>query len=258
MQILSAIIGGQKKRWLKRTRKRSIPRQQRERAVDPRQLPAYSIAEVARYLGIALPTLHSWVRPGHLHGDPIKPLIIIPSHRQKGHLSFLNLVEAHVLQAFNREYRFPRVPVARLRFALDCVRQDLDTTHPLAERKFRDHGLKLFVARFQGVHAASEVRQKEMRDLIRVYLDRIDYDVEGVAICLYPFTDSNDLEQPKNIAIKHNVSFARPSIRNTGVSTRVIAERHRGGESVEVLAQDYGFKTAQIEAAIGWESAAAE
>ena len=72
---------------------------------DPRLAPAYSVGEAAHYLRMPEETLRSWVA-GRLY--PVagesrrsRPLIHLDDPK-KQHLSFLNLVEAHVLAAVRR------------------------------------------------------------------------------------------------------------------------------------------------------------
>jgi uncharacterized protein (DUF433 family) len=61
--------------------------------MDPRDVPAYSIAEAARYLGVAVSTLRRWVVSGRLTklADP-----------ERCFLSFRNLVEAQALDTGRR------------------------------------------------------------------------------------------------------------------------------------------------------------
>jgi hypothetical protein len=69
---------------------------------DLRELPAYSIAEAAHYLRIPIATLRSWVRGRHYPTEAgekfFKPVIDLPDPNLAS-LSFVNLVEAHVLDA---------------------------------------------------------------------------------------------------------------------------------------------------------------
>ena len=74
---------------------------------DVRDLPAYSVAEAARYLKVAPATLRSWVagRPypkgGGVAHSP--PLIHLPRHQPPA-LTFWNLIEAHVLRSLRTEH----------------------------------------------------------------------------------------------------------------------------------------------------------
>ena len=61
----------------------------------------------------------------------------------------------------------------------------------------------------------------------------------------------------KPIAIDPRISFGRPTVAGSGVSTEALARRMDAGESVEDLAWDYGLEIAQIKYAIVYERAGA-
>ena len=75
---------------------------------DIRDLPAYGISEAAHYLAIPVATLRSWVHGRYYPTDSGKrrwlPLIE-PPKSPSGALSFVNLVEGHVLSAIRHKYR---------------------------------------------------------------------------------------------------------------------------------------------------------
>ena len=224
---------------------------------DTRQLPAYGLSEAAHYLHIPVATLRSWV-----HGRPypttagkkyFKRLIDLPEPKF-GALSFMNLVEAHVLNAIRRNYR---IALPKVRGALDYVRKQFGWKHPLAEQKFETHGVNLFVSRFEKLISASESGQLAIREVIKAHLRRIEHDTFGLAARLYPFTRENGLDQPRFIVIDPLVSFGRPIIDGTGVTTTVLAERYKAGDSMDALAEEYGCKRPQIEEAVRCELALA-
>ena len=98
-----------------------------------------------------------------------------------------------------------------------------------------------------------------MRDLLKAHLRRIDRDDKGLPLRLYPFTRRADqTDQPKNIVIDPFISFGKAVITGTGVSTEVVAERFKAGESADELANDYGCAREKIEEAIRCELSLAE
>ena len=76
-----------------------------EKRRDLHSLPAYGIKEAAHYLSIPNATLRSWVLGRHYPTGTGKrffwPIIELPDKDQRL-LSFVNLVEAHVLDAIRR------------------------------------------------------------------------------------------------------------------------------------------------------------
>lgn len=215
---------------------------------DLREQPAYTIPEVAHYLQVPLTTLRYWVlgRPGTAHP------IIVPPGGQTGRpklLSFMNVVEAHVLDAIRREHR---IPLQKIRKAVVFLEKTFDSRRPLADESFQTDGVDLFVEQLGVlVSAMREPGQTEMRDLIYTYLRRIDRGSDGLPILLYPFTRNRVSEDaPRLIVINPQVSYGQPTIAGTGISIETIAERYKAGESIRDLARDYGRRTPEIEEAI--------
>lgn len=224
---------------------------------DPRALPAYGFAEAAHYLRIPLATLRSWVRGRHYHTEGgrkfFKPVLELPDPDLPA-LSFLNLVEAHVLDAIRREHN---IPLPKVRTALNYVKQHLGIPHPLADQKFASDGVSLIVERFGQLIAVSEAGQLAMREMLAAHLRRVEHDPAGLAIQLYPFTRKRQPDEPKIIVIDPAISFGRPTIIGTGVATAIVAERYKAGESVDELADDYGCERRDIEEAVRCELALA-
>ena len=83
---------------------------------DVRELPAYGVAEAAHYLLVPRATLRSWVA-GMSYGSDgertfFKP-VIQPAATSPVALSFINLIEAHVLAAIRRKHRVDMPAVRR-------------------------------------------------------------------------------------------------------------------------------------------------
>lgn len=227
---------------------------------DPRWVPAHSVAEAARYLHMPETTLRSWVvgRRYPVAGATrrFQPLIHLDDPK-KQYLSFLNLVEAHVLAAIRRRHgiRLPKV-----RRALDYVRRHFSVDHPLINQAFQTDGLDLFIERYGELINASREGQRAMKEIIGVYLTRIEWDAKGLPIKLYPFTRDTQAEtapvsDPRMVVINPAVSFGRPVIVGTGIPVSSVYERYRAGDSVAELAHAFRLETGAIEEAIRCEAA---
>ena len=125
---------------------------------DLRVAPAYSIVEAAHYLRMPEGTLRSWV-VGRLYAvagttKRSRPLIHLDDPK-KQYLSFINLVEAHVLAAIRRRHgvRLPKV-----RKALGYVQGQFPVDRPLIKQAFQTDGLDLFVERYGDLINASRER----------------------------------------------------------------------------------------------------
>ena len=227
---------------------------------DPRLAPAYSVAEAAHYLRMPEETLRSWV-VGRLY--PVagqlkrsRPLIHLGDPKSQ-YLSFINLVEAHVLAAIRRRHG---VKLPKVRNALDYVRRQFRVEHPLIGQSFQTDGLDLFVERYGDLINASRDGQRAMKEIIGVYLKRIEWDAKGLPIKLYPFTRDTQAEaapacDPRVVVMNPAISFGRPVITGTGVPVSSIYERYKAGDSIADLARDFRLEIGAIEEAIRCEAA---
>jgi len=69
-----------------------------------------------------------------------KPVIPLPD-TTKHQLSFINLVEAHVLDAIRSRYN---VPLPKVRKAVSFLQRNFTSKHPLADQRMETNGLDLF------------------------------------------------------------------------------------------------------------------
>jgi uncharacterized protein (DUF433 family) len=209
--------------------------------IDPRETPAYTVAEAAHYLGVPKSTMRSWFAGqsytrGSKHGQ--FRAVIRPADPKTLGLSFSNLVEAYVLTAIRRRQH---VALPTIRRGLDYLVRKLGAKRPLLEQQFATNGVDLFVDHLGEIINISKHGQVEMADLIRAYLERIDRDAKGLPIKLYPFMRTQaPREQPRTVVIDPRVSFGRPVIAGTGIPTAVLAEQFKAGDPVLVLAKEYG------------------
>ncbi len=217
---------------------------------DLRDIPAYGLSEASHYLGIPKATLRSWVLGRHYPIEAgkqfFRPIIELPD-KEKRLLSFVNLVESHVLEAIRQRHG---IKFWRVRGAVEYLERHLDSRHPLAEQRFVTDGADLFVEQFGRLVNISRKGQLAIKELIQTYLRRIERDSAGFPIRLYPFTRERKPDEPKTIVIDPYISFGRPVLAGTGIATTIIAQRYKAGESIEELAEDYGRPTSGIQEAI--------
>jgi uncharacterized protein (DUF433 family) len=232
----------------------------RDMGNDVRLSPAYSVAEAAHYLHMPEETLRSWVA-GRLY--PVggqrkrsRPLIQLDDPKRQ-YLSFVNLLEAHVLVAIRRRYG---VKLPKVRNALDYLRRQFRIERPLVDQTFQTDGLDLFVERYGDLINTSRDGQGAMKEIIGAYLERIERDGSGMPIKLYPFTRDTEAEtlrgsNPRLIVMNPAVSFGRPVITGTGIPALSVYERYKAGDSVAELALDYQLEVSAIEEAIRCQAA---
>jgi uncharacterized protein (DUF433 family) len=225
--------------------------------VDPRAIPTYGIYESAHALKIPTNTLRSWFYGRTyptLHGNKrFEALLTLPDP-DLPLLSFINLVEAHVLDAIRYK---DKLPLEKIRYAIDHLREKYHSEHPLVEYEFQHDGVDLFTEIERDLVNVSKKGQIAIREVMTAYLKRIARDSQGSAIALYPFLkrDPQLVEGPKLVLIDPRISFGKPILVGVGVPTSVVADRHEAGETVAELANDYECEESEIEAAIDYERA---
>ena len=191
------------------------------------------------------------LKRGHVSLSPFSPP---PDKKHPSRLSFMNLVEAHVLNAVRRCHR---VPLPKLRKTLEFVKTEFPSKHPLGDRKFATVGIDLFIQKLGHLTNISESRQQAMQKLLKAHLRRITRDPSGRATRLCLLTSNlrpkPPFDAPKAVVIDPFVSFGQPVLAGTGIATALIAARYKAGESIGELADDYARRPADIEEAIRCE-----
>ena len=180
---------------------------------DPRELPAYTLVEAAHHLRLKTPTLGTWCRG--------RGRMIVPAKTAPTTFSFFNLMEAHVLAAICRKHK---IPLVKVRKALNYVETTLEKKRPLIEQAFRTNGVDLFVEVCDQIVSASENGQLYIRDTIELALERVEHDSDGLVARLHPW--AHDLTEPKLVVIDPRRAFGKmphagdPGGRAEGVATR--------------------------------------
>jgi uncharacterized protein (DUF433 family) len=232
------------------------PLDRRGTAVDPRNQPAYTLAEAARYLKLPVATLRSWVagRPYPKAGGTgqFQPLIHPPG-RKPPTLSFWNLVEAHVLRSLRTDHG---VSLKAVRQALQYAEKSLKIDRLLLRKELRTDAGQVFLDRYGQLISLSASGQLALRKLFEQHLRRVEWDQWRFPVRLYPFVSSQSLSAEMPIAIDAQVAFGRPVIRRLGIPTSTITDRIDAGESIADLSADYELSEAEIEQAVLYERAA--
>jgi uncharacterized protein (DUF433 family) len=223
---------------------------------DPREVPAYGLTEAARYVKLAPATLRSWVRGRSYEtsrGTVLFEPLIVPPEGDSSDLSFWNLVEAHVLRALRTEHG---VSIQAVRTALDYAEKELEIERLLLHRALSTNGGEIFLDRYGELINLSRSGQLAMRAVLDDHLRRVERDVRGFPSKLFPFLRIETGDGGPAILIDPTVSFGRPIIAESGVSTAAIAGRIDAGEDPAEVAKDYGLSTEQVREALIYERAA--
>ena len=226
--------------------------QARRRTLDIRDAPAYSFLTAARCLGMPQATLRRWVHGGtsNTGGRRVvsRPLIRAPAGTSS-HISFNNLVEAHVVRAFRTRHG---VRIAALRDSIEYAERKLQIRRLLMSGELRTAGQDFVLARLSKLITLSRSERLALQQGLEVHLDRIDRDADALPFRLYPLRPTWSPDR-KPIVIDPRISFGRPTLAGSGFSTATLVDRLGAGETVQELAHDYRLDIGQIEDAVVYE-----
>lgn len=218
------------------------------------ETPTYPFVEAAHYLNIPLSTLRAWsLGQGYRAGGETRrflPIIRLDGNQRRA-MSFLNLVEAHVLAAIRRQHH---VSLPKVRQALGYVSKGLNSPRPLAQADFQTNGVELFVEKLGSLVNVNREGQTEMAELMRDHLKRIERNTQGVPVRLFLFTRKDEIrDQPSSVVVDPKVAFGRPVLAGRAVPTAVLADRFKAGDTLTQLAEDYDTSPQNIEEALRCE-----
>ena len=203
-------------------------------------VPNYSSVEAALYLRLKVQDVRRWIGEGVVQ-SPI------------GGISFLNLLELHILKGLRKQFG---LPFQRIRRALEEYQEEYCRTeysdHPFLDPRLETDGIHLFLHDGNEYMNLNRPRQRGIPQILSTYLRRIDRLADG-EFQFFPFIVAEDAYEPRTIQMSPNIAFGRPVLAKTGIATDVIAGRFRSRDSISDLAEEYGVSTALIEDAVRWE-----
>ncbi len=223
---------------------------------DPRELPAYTVAEASRYVDVPAATLRSWFSGRtypRVDGIGSFEPVLSPADVHTGRLSFRNVVEAHVLRALRTKHG---IRLKTVRQALKTAEERLGIQDLLYRNKalvVGDHSL--FLEYYGELLHLDLSEQIAMRRVMEAFLSRVDWDEGDIPIRLYPFLRGAE-NLRRSIVIDPQVSFGRPMLAESGISTSALVQRINAGERIDAVARDYDITPQEVETAIVFEKAA--
>jgi uncharacterized protein (DUF433 family) len=218
------------------------PVMEKTTAKDLRYQPLYSSTEVGRYARLNPGIVRSWTR-----ANDGKAIVVPAAKNSLAPLSFINLVEFHVLNALRRTHR---VPMQKIRKAIEYGKRTYNVEHPLAELDLETDGSEVFVRELGFSVDASRGGQIALPKVLAEYLRRIERDPKHIPIKFYPLP--RELS-PKVIVVNPAIAYGRPVIEGTRITTITVFERYGGGESLSDIAFDYDLDIAVVEEALRCE-----
>lgn len=186
-------------------------------------------------------------------GSRYSPPLINRPVSEDPRLSFPNLVEAHVLRALRTRHE---VPMSAIRTALDYAENQFDIKRLLLRNDLRTAAGTVFIERLGQLIDLGRSGQIVLKELLDAHLKRIDRDVDGWPLRLFPVNTARGVAGPRIVAVDPRIAFGRPFISGKGVRTLTIVERLDADEAREVVAADYQLEDREIDEAILYERTA--
>jgi uncharacterized protein (DUF433 family) len=214
-------------------------------------LPAYTLAGAARLIGSNPSTLRVWFRGRRPYQSTaryqraVKPVL----HTESGNgepLSFIDVIEAHVLHTIRRGYGIPLKKVRKAIAYLEEMKGDLLF---LASQDFYHDHRDVFLEIGPHLISLSESGQVVDKGVIEEGLEQLTYGSDGYAGQYFPTINGH---HQKDFAINPAINFGRLSIARLGVDTNAVATRFVAGEKISNIAEDYGATPDEVEDAIRW------
>jgi uncharacterized protein (DUF433 family) len=210
--------------------------------------PLYSIGEASRLLAIDSRKLHRWLEGGSVAGRPYPPVIRTES-TGSDEVTWAEFIEA----GFLREYRARQVSLQQLRAVIDQLRSETGVKYPLAFHRplvlSKELVLKMTFPEDLGKERLVVHRGPSWQTLwaeaVSVFLDKVDFDAEGLPLRLRP------LGKESPLAIDPDVAFGIPQVG--GIRTEVIAEAFAAGDDEEAIAESWSIGLDDVKAALRWE-----
>ncbi len=226
--------------------------------LSPQDVPRYTIAQAARYVGLSPTTLRSWVR-GRSYPRSGTAVRSEPLIKASGLLSFSNLVEAHILRALRRD---EDVRMSFLRTALSFAEKEYRIERLLLSEQLRAAPGEVLLEQYGRLINLGRAGQLALRHFFDAHLKRVEWDALGRPEQFFPGFVSVPVlpapEIPRLIVLDPGVSFGKPVLASRmGLRVSAIVSRIDAGEDEDAVAQDYGIERREGDAAIDFYERAA-
>jgi uncharacterized protein (DUF433 family) len=224
-------------------------------------VPLYSVSEAARYLGVPTSTFSTWAhgyvrRPAgraEVVGEPVVTTLRSKrSRRGDAAVPFIGLAEGLVLAAIRRA----GVPLQRIRPAIAALQAEFNLEHVLASRALYTDGAEVlydFAEREGDTPEARSARdlvvvrygQRVFTEVVDAYLHRVEFAPDGyVRLIRLPQYDR------AQVVADPDRAFGQPFFVRGGARVEDVLDRFRSGESLGVVAEEYGVPKDELEDAL--------
>lgn len=207
--------------------------------VDLYRDPLLTPKETARHLRIPESTMYYWLSE-EAAGAPLVHRVL-PAKRGWPSVPFVAVIEAYVLRTLREELRLKKSTV---REAAAAIRREFKTPYGLATKKVVTDGVDIFIE-----HAGSDLAravdgQVPIREIIEGDLKYITWDATGEAPARLRLRQYSDIAP---VIIDPRFSWGPPIVESNRVPVEAVVNLWQAGESIHVVANEYGLTDEQVE-----------
>ncbi len=219
------------------------------RFYDAREMPRYTVGQVAAYLRAPESTIRAWFfGMPYGSGDDVREFKPILHPAGKDLLSFFDAASAHVLLALKAK----RIRTEVIRAIIEQLKnKSPNDRYPLLGRNFYLFGKNVVIKEAGKRLNLSRHGQYGIRVVMDRFLKRLELDEDKMPVRFSPIIHRKTGTRTF-IVIDPNLSGGRPVIKGTGIAAEVIANRRKSGESESRLAKDYRLSRRAIKEAVDY------
>jgi uncharacterized protein (DUF433 family) len=225
------------------------------RVIDLLSRPVYSLPQVDRVLGLHGGTAKRWIDGYERGGKHYDPVVREQTTGEEA-VTWGEFVETRLLS----EYRNAGVPMLRMRPAVIALREELQTQYPLASaRTWLDVQGQELVRRVQEkvglerrlslvvVRTGQQMIWSDEADAFSRSIEWTEKTVDGQVERLLAQADLPD------VVFDPLRAFGEPVLRGRSVTTEVLGELYRAGETVDGIADSYELSPSLVDEAVRYE-----
>lgn len=209
--------------------------------VDYIGIGVYTLQEAALYSGASSHKLSRW-----LYGTKETAPIIKSQFYDEHLVSFLDLIQA---KAINHARKLG-ISMQKIREAINTVKKDYDMDFPLAYNKALVEFDNQLLFQNRDTQEIIQVtgkpkHQKMIPDIIKGFMQDLEFNVEGKAIKYTPFV-SNGIK----ITLNPKVQFGQPLVGNTGYRADILYKAYLAEDSYKSVTDEFAVEIDDVKTAV--------
>lgn len=204
--------------------------------------PIYSLTEAAQIVRAPSSSFARWA-----HGHRFKqrsagewgwsePILTGVREGRSYTVPFNALAEGYIVEAFRRA----GLPMARIRPAVDVLRNEIGLENALLSERLRTDGAEILIENGDRDLVVVRNHQGVFRDVVEEYLRSIVYRRGFVDFLRLPTYEHVD------VVVDPRRNSGQPTIARNGVRVEDVVSRVRAGESMADVAEDFSLESVEL------------